>query len=326
MAYNSLSRELKAQIAQLAAANMTKTEVAAQLALSGGTVRKYWPIAEKPLPQSPVPPTSPPSRLPDPFPEAGGPTLPDAVIESYDPFKLADSGRWLYLSDIHLPYHDKRTIEVAVAEAKRLGIVGVLLNGDVMDCYEISNHSRDPNTGRFVDEVKIARRFLEWLRSQFPAARIVWKAGNHEDRLPRYMQQNAPALDGLPGFDLPTVVELVKHGVEWVDGGRVIEMGKLHVVHGHEFRGGGGVNPARWLFLRTVSTSMCGHFHRTSEHHESATDRRFYGVWSVGCACYLTPVWLRQNKWNHGFAFIDLAGDGGFHVTNRRLQPDGRLL
>jgi hypothetical protein len=102
-------------------------------------------------------------------------------------------------------------------------------------------------------------------------------------------------------------------------------LGKLAVVHGHEFKGGGGVNPARWLFLQAVSTAMCGHFHRTSEHHEQGLDRRLHGVWSVGCACFLYPRWYRNNKWNNGFALTDVSNDGSFRVTNRRILRDGTV-
>jgi hypothetical protein len=107
---------------------------------------------------------------------------------------------------------------------------------------------------------------------------------------------------------------------------RVVMLGKLPVVHGHEFRGGGGVNPARWLFLRAVSTAMCGHFHRTSEHHEQGLDRRLHGVWSVGCACYLYPSYDPNNKWNHGYALADVQRDGSFRVTNRRILRDGQVV
>jgi hypothetical protein len=213
-----------------------------------------------------------------------------------------------------------------VDEARRNGAVGVLLNGDIMDCGELSTHDRDPNEARLCDEVEMAGQFFEWLRSRLPKARIIWKEGNHEARAPRYLVRNAPALcSGRTRITLPQLVGSEAHGVEWVGDGRVVMLGKLAVVHGHEFKGGGGVNPARWLFLQAVSTAMCGHFHRTSEHHEQGLDRRLHGVWSVGCACFLYPRWYRNNKWNNGFALTDVSNDGSFRVTNRRILRDGTV-
>jgi predicted phosphodiesterase len=304
-----------------------------ELGVSEGTVEKYarrgggdtMYVAAPPMPggyvRSDIPPT-----LPEPVVEAGGPALPDPVALSYDPFVIDTPGHAGILSDPHFPYHDKRTIESWAAECKSRNAAVLFLNGDVMDCGEVSTHHRDPSESRLEDEIEITGRFLAWLRAQFPRARIVWKEGNHEFRIPRYLAAKAPALAGSKFLTIPKLLELDKYGIEWVDGKRVVMLGKLPVVHGHEFRGGGGVNPARWLFLRAVSTAMCGHFHRTSEHHEQGLDRRLHGVWSVGCACYLYPSYDPNNKWNHGYALVDVSQDGSFRVTNRRILRDGQVV
>ncbi len=265
-------------------------------------------------------------RLPEPMPEGGGPELPDPVPQSYEPFRIDTAGRWLILSDTHMPYHDKRTIMEAVGEAKRVGATGILLNGDILDCYQLSSHFKEPDKGRFKEEIEVGKAFLDWLRAQFPKARIVFKEGNHDERLRRYLAERAPALFGIDEVDLRNILGLANRGIEWVGDKRVIQLGKLPVVHGHEFRGGGGVNPARWLFLRAVSTALCGHFHRTSEHNEQGLDMRLHGVWSVGCACFLYPQYDPNNKWNHGYALADVAADGTFQITNRKILRDGRLV
>lgn len=322
MSAATLDPSVKAKIAALAAQGMNKTEIAKQLELNRGTVQKYWPEeAAKTTTQAIIPDP----RLPDPAPESGGPSLPEPVVESYVPFEINTPGRWLVLSDVHLPHHDRRTVESAVDESRKNGVVGVLLNGDILDCGELSTHDRDPTEPRLEEELQAGEQFFSWLRSRLPKARIVWKEGNHEQRLPRYYARNAPALCGTRQLTMPKLIGTEQYGVEWIDGGRVINLGRLPVVHGHEFKGGGGVNPARWLFLQAVSTAMCGHFHRTSEHHEQGLDRRVHGVWSLGCACFLYPRWFRNNKWNHGYAFVDVSSDGWFGVTNRRILRDGRV-
>lgn len=263
--------------------------------------------------------------LPDPAPEAGGPTLPEPEPLSYDAFDVDTTGTWLVISDLHIPYHDTQTICRAFEEARSMGAVGVLLNGDILDCYQLSRHYKEPDKGRFKDSIEKGRQFLAWARSQLPRGRIVFKEGNHDERLRHYLAERAPDLFDLPDMDLRNLLRGDDKGIEWVADKRIINLGRLPVVHGHEFRGGGGVNPARWLFLRSVSTAMCGHFHRTSEHHEQGLDRRLHGVWSVGCACYLFPAYDPNNKWNHGYALVDVARDG-FRVTNRRILRDGRVV
>lgn len=324
MATKPVPREKVAEAKRLKRENYTNREIAERLGIGAGTVSnavngKY---DDEPVQSGS---TSDASRLPEPAPEAGGPALPDPFPLKYDPFAIDVPGEWLVLSDIHLPYHDKHTVLSAVEEARRRNAVGVLLNGDVLDCYMLSSFNREPDKARFKDEIECGLQFFAWLRSRLPRARIVYKEGNHDDRLRRYLAERAPELFGLEGFDLPSVLKLKDFGIEWVQDKRVIQLGKLNVVHGHEFRGGGGVNPARWLFLRSISTALCGHFHRTSEHHEHAMDRRQYGVWSVGCACYLYPQYDPQNKWNSGFAMVKLESGGRFSVDNKRILRDGHV-
>ncbi|MEB3270006.1 MAG: hypothetical protein VKJ09_15805, partial [Leptolyngbya sp.] len=77
--------------------------------------------------------------------------FPEAVSREWRPFHLDRPGHWLVFGDIHLPCHDRTVIELAVRQAKRDGAVGVILNGDVMDCHELSSHDKDPSMPRYVE-------------------------------------------------------------------------------------------------------------------------------------------------------------------------------
>ena len=46
--------------------------------------------------------------------------------------------------------------------------------------------------------------------------------------------------------------------------------------------------------------------------------------WSTGCLCDLHPRYMPLNKWNHGFAIVDLDTAGGFSVRNFRII-DGKV-
>ena len=242
-------------------------------------------------------------------------------------YKVGALGWWLVLGDIHLPYHDRTTLELAVKEAKKRKACGILLNGDLLDSHEVSDHDKDPRAPRYVEEIEHGKDFLSWLRQQFPKAQIVLKEGNHEERLVRYIVKRAPALFGLEGTTLPELLHTRDLGIEWVGGRRVIEVGKLNVIHGHEYRGGvsTSVNPARGLYMKARSVALCGHWHRTGEHHDRDIRGKPEAAWSVGCACDLSPQYAPLNSWNHGFAFIHLGRSGWFEVENKRVY-DGRVV
>lgn len=256
---------------------------------------------------------------PPPVPE---PLIPAPVDRTYQPFIIDTPGWWLILSDVHLPYHDCRTIELAIAEAKANKVVGVLLNGDILDMHGLSRFDKDPTAPRYIQEREAGLQLLSYVRYHVgKQARIVWKEGNHEERLIAYLLSHAPALFGIEELGFHSLMKLREQGVEWVGDRRVIRLGKLNVVHGHEYRPTiqAPVNPARGLFLRAKSLALCGHFHQTSEHHEPNIAGKSQGAWSTGCACQLHPLYLPLNRWNLGFCMVHVGADGGFAVRNLRV-------
>jgi predicted phosphodiesterase len=255
------------------------------------------------------------------------PKLPTPVHHELDPVVLEDVGWWLILGDTHIPFHDRQTIELAFAEARRRRAVGVILNGDVLDSHGLSRFDKSPDDPRYRDEIEMGRQFLAYVRCRLPKAHVVFKSGNHEARLLTYLKRQASALFGLDVLTLPSLLEMQRHGVEHVDDMRVIRLGKLHVVHGHEYRPGiqAPVNPARGLFLRAKSVALCSHFHQTSEHHEPTIAGKPQGAWSIGCACQLNPQYMPLNRWNLGYAMVQLASRGDFSVRNLRVI-DGAVV
>lgn len=238
--------------------------------------------------------------------------------------------RILRLSDVHFPIHDPDALNAALDYGSQHDPTVILLDGDITDLSDFSKHERTSLINYVKEEIGMLVEFFDALRAMFPKARIVWKEGNHEARFLKYLISKAPELLATDCFDLPSFVRFVSGradatiGVDWVDGQRIIRCGKLAFLHGHEFKGGGGVNPARWLYLRTGENAVCGHFHRTSEHSEPSLSGEQRGAWSTGCLCHLSPDYLRHNKWNHGFAWVDVLDNGNFRLKNIRVL-DGEI-
>jgi predicted phosphodiesterase len=255
------------------------------------------------------------------------PTLPEPLGRSYEHLDLQAKGTWLVIGDLQIPFHDVTTIKLAVDLAAKEKVAGVLLNGDVTDFHEISKFDRRPADPPYKEELLAARQFLNYLRYRLPKARIVYKEGNHEERLYTYLFRNCRELWDLDELSLPSLLHFAKHGIEHVGERQVMMLGKLHVLHGHEytFAISNPVNPARGLFLRAKGNSICSHFHQKSEHIESTIDGSQIGCWSIGCACGLKPYWFRLNKWANGFAMVSVSGDGTFSVRNYQVL-DGKIV
>lgn len=253
----------------------------------------------------------------------GFPSLP----EPWEVWDVLIPGCWGILADLHVPYHDREAIEVAVAHLRKLRPVGIILNGDLVDHYNLSDWQRDPRRRRFPDEVKCAKALLGWLRSQFPKAELIWKEGNHEERWLNYLRHRAPDILGLDVLELGPLYDCDKLGVVTVGDRRPIGLGSLTVLHGHEYRFAiqNPVNPARGLFLRSKVNALCSHFHQRSQHSERRADDKVISCWSTGCLCDRHPEWLPLNNWAAGFATVEIASDGAFNVTGNHVLIGNRV-
>jgi len=259
--------------------------------------------------------------------------LPQSAAKKWEPFTIAGRSRVLVLSDLHLPYHDSQAIETAVSEGKRRNADTVVINGDLLDFHQGSTYERDPEKRDQVAEIETGAEFMLWLRSQFPKARIIYKAGNHDERWDRYIWRNAPVLWQVKSLRLDAMLSQAiadkvgkdRTRFEFVTDQRPVMLGGLAVFHGHELpMGASAVNPARGLYLKTGATVLIGHGHRTSQHTQYTWDKREIACWSTGALCDLNPEYARINSWSHGAAFVSVAADGEFNVTNFRIV-DGKV-
>lgn len=255
--------------------------------------------------------------------------LPDPIPDSNEGWKVVPVtfDRCLFLSDIHIPFHAKDELEAAIAHGKKLACDTVYLNGDIVDFYNVSTHDRDPlRRFRLRDEIEMTKAFLEHLRDTFPKAQIIYKEGNHEERLARQVWRICPEMagvmnpDGTPCVELASLLDLSGFGISHIGNKQPALFGEhLHALHGHEFRFPltRSVNPARGLFQRTLCNSICGDMHQTSSHTEPSLQNAI-STWSVGCLCNLRPAYMPINRWNHGFAVIH-HNKGDWYVENHKI-------
>lgn len=255
-------------------------------------------------------------------------TLPVPLPSTHHPRRFSSAGRWAILSDIHIPYHDRTAVEIAVRHVRREKVSGVLLNGDIVDAPGLSQYLKEPSVLQIKREVQQLRQFFGWLQEQLPESRIVWKLGNHEARLYAYLLSNAPALFGLDSLTWAAISGADDYGVEVMeDDTQHVLLGKLPVFHGHEF-GRHSIappaNPARGLYLKAKCSALCGHHHVTNINSERDAKDKEIVTWTTGALCHLKPRYARFNRWNHGFAIIEVYAGGGYDVHNLRIF-EGRV-
>jgi hypothetical protein len=226
------------------------------------------------------------------------------------------------LSDIHFPYADMTALNAAVNYLIDFQPDCIILNGDIIDCYHLSTFDKDPRNRSFKYELDMLKEFFLQLRQLFPTQRIVYKIANHEERYEKKILQRVPEFVDIEMFNFATVIKAREYNIEVVGNKRVIRAGKLNILHAHELPKGmaGPVNPARGFFMKTKASTIGGHHHQSSEHVENNLNGDIIGCWSTGCLCELYPHYMPINKWNHGFAVVEVINDeGDFRVKNLKI-------
>ena len=216
----------------------------------------------------------------------------------------------LAFSDMHFPYHDVRAVNAMIDHAVNRKINFILINGDGLDCYQGSKFNKDPRNRSISDEIWGWIEFLNVLKETFPGATIYWKLGNHEERLENYLRVKAPELLDFTEFKLGEILKIRgMQGVEVIER-QIVYTGRLPWLHGHELPGGAAspVSPARGLALKTLTSSVVSHHHKSSAQTETDLNGKLMSWYSLGCLCDLHPEYALVNQWNSGFAHIQTEG------------------
>ena len=247
--------------------------------------------------------------------------FPAGVKQTRRMMHIKEPGKYLILSDIHVPYHNEVAIEAALRYGIDEGCQHLVLNGDFLDFYKLSRWSQDPRYRNVADELETGKEILAELERHFSGSDSirVYKVGNHEDRYEQFLYAKAAALVGIEAFKLKKILPIDPKTWKFVESKQLYKLGKLLMLHGHEVGRGlfDPVNIARGMWLRLQQTAMVGHWHRTSTHVETTgVKETVIPCYSVGALCDLSPDYAPVNKWNAGFAIVNLDVSGNFHVRN----------
>ena len=237
--------------------------------------------------------------------------IPDSDPTDFKIIKLPKNiKKWLILGDLHIPYHSKQAIEITIKFSKEQGCDGIIYNGDIIDCYQLSKFEKDPTKRTFKSELEMTKEIIGIINNYIQPKAWYFKEGNHEKRLISFLLHRAPELFDMPQFSMSEFLKIEANGGIYVHNTNPITYNNLSILHGHELGGASSaVNPARGLFLKSLECTAENHYHRNSEHVEPTLTGKVIETWSIGCLCDLRPDYAPFNKWNHGFAILEASGE-----------------
>jgi hypothetical protein len=239
------------------------------------------------------------------------------------------------------PTHDEGALAIALAIVKEVKPTKIVLVGDNLDAPEFGKYRLSPAFQRTMQaSIDRATLLCAQMRSLAPEAEIVWLAGNHEERLPNYLMDNAIAAFGLrqgnkpaswPVLSVPFLCRMDETKIDYRSGypasNEWINQ-RLRVIHGDKVASGGST---AHKYLGTEKTSVLyGHIHRREWAERTRDD--WNGAQTImaatpGCLCRTDgaipstkggtdldgrPLY-RSEDWQQGVAVVTYQeGDGKF--------------
>jgi predicted phosphodiesterase len=237
------------------------------------------------------------------------------------------------IPDIHAPFHDRLAVSTCVEAVRQLKPDHLVLLGDVVDSYDISQFPRDPGRKhRYKDELDSANTVLDEFGS-LGVDDVRFCAGNHEWRLDKYIATKAPELHGL--ITIEDQLHIKDRGWEWCPYGEVTTIGRFRF--SHEF-GSCGKYAAAQALAGVRHCIVFGHTHRAQCEYGGLADGERHVAWSAGwlgdyesLAFSYKKKWQARREWTHGFVWIvlDETGCGWAQfvpVLDGRCIVDGHVI
>lgn len=263
--------------------------------------------------------------------------------------------KYAVLSDMHSLYLDEGAFSCVLQALDRQKFDVIYINGDLLDLNQMMSESKhkfhiDEPDFTLADEIEYSvRRILKPLRKVAGKTKIIFKPGNHEDRLFRINSHNTLGLReyvqaGIK-FDrmrLTSMLQFKELGIEMdrgeKKGGRDTDATFLQkrgdrgcLIHGYLT----GQNCLKKYLLTYLCSGTSGHTHAMRREVLSWYGGEF--VWQEsGCLCRKVNVeYLPIGKhatWTHGFVTIwRNKYDGqlfikGHEIRDEKLEYKGKIF
>jgi UDP-2,3-diacylglucosamine pyrophosphatase LpxH len=221
--------------------------------------------------------------------------------------------RVLICPDAHHPYVDQNAWQLFLKVARAFKPQHTIVLGDFSDCYQLSNHNKDPRRATMLKEdVAAVNKALRELEDATKGSKKVFIEGNHEYRLIRYMQSKAPELAQL--VSIPKLFKLRENKWKHVPYRHSHKMGNMRFTHDV---GPSGKHAAAKSMEAMGRNIVIGHCHRAEMIVQGTLDGERHVGFSFGWLGDANEIdYMQRDKvskdWTLGFGVGYYDTDSGF--------------
>jgi len=229
------------------------------------------------------------------------------------------------LGDLHGPWIDERAVNLALDIFEDVGVTHLILNGDVLDFYNINAHGpKDPGVQtNLEDEIHWGYEFLNDLVKRFKNTEIVFIFGNHEYRLDRFIMANCPAFMNF--LKLEKMLRLDELGIKWLPYNERYQVGKTNLYIQHSPPSYSANSMATTSLMKKMDTDHIWNCaHRTDMSVKTGSSGRVYTSYVNGWFGSTGIIKQNQNEmpenrrvfmytknheqWNTSFCLVSVQG------------------
>ena len=239
--------------------------------------------------------------------------------------------RIMHLADIHFPYQDDAALNLAYEVVRKVQPHVIVVGSDAFDFQYLSTFESDPDTMQYDDEIELAASYwnphIHALKDAAPQSRLIYIYGNHERRLIRYLNRNAPKMRRVVTNAYTSMIQC-GGAVDYIGYTDRIWVANLLVQHGNTVQQYHA--KAHLQDLAFQAHTMVGHVHRI-DNYQVMGARYMAKAAGGGCLCELQPHYVKgtsmRKRWQQGTCIADLdLISGGVDFHNLTFSRDGDYM
>lgn len=250
---------------------------------------------------------------------------------------MAAAKRYVILPDVQVPFHDARLWRAFVAFLADYQPDKLFCVGDFSDSQELSRWVRGMKgeyAGTLQRNLDMAAGMLAEIRDVYDGPFRISRS-NHDDRLALYLEQKAPALEGLRDLTIEKQLRLDDLDITYER--KIIDVAPgVVLMHGDEGNLSSTPGMTALKLVRKVGKSViCGHTHRLGLTAESTGyNGRVRTLFGMEAGHFMNPAkadYLKTGaaNWQAGFATVHVFGSlvhpAIVPATNGRFVVEGEV-